>query len=173
VYIKALFISYILIPVAGWLVATISLNTIFESLLDNGFKSFPFLAFFVLLIVLILTHIVMKLFIEWHMALDEARKRPLNARVERARDCIQWVLAKIIVWSPVVWGGLFLGTTFINLNFTFPESLLPILHFSEVALFLAFFISFNISRIYRKMKNKWIKNYIETDFKEYSKHLQD
>lgn len=179
VYLKALLISYILIPIVGWFFATISLDTVFSALIkpivSGGSAEIPWVAVLIFFVTITITHILMQLIIKWHLVMGEIRSDKSPAKEKKQRKVAQAGIQSLINWSPVLWGVLFTGVMFPVFSLFIPELLLPYLLKFKIGLFMAFAVSLDIWLICSSTRNKW-KNLkdkiVDTSFIDYLKPLQ-
>lgn len=175
VYIQALLISFVVVPIISWLIATFYLNTVLEAVVKNGAGEFPLIAFLIFGLTLYLARTLMKLLLEWRIVSEKSRTRVLCtidkkgkeclAKDEKVKDYIQGFLNKIIIrWTPVLWAFLFIGVNFLGLDILVPTSVLML---TKVGLFLAFVVSFDIFLLNRKVHKKWKNTRIATEFSQY------
>ncbi|NOT86086.1 MAG: hypothetical protein HOP02_15190 [Methylococcaceae bacterium] len=144
VYLKALFISYILLPMLGWMVTTFSLTAVLQShfLLDN----LPWMSASVFLITLVLTHIVMKLIIMWRLLLVISRNENSIMQEKPERKTARKWFRRVIYSSPVLWALL------MWVDVLLPNAI-PALF--QNGLFMALVISLDIALIYKKTYKDW------------------
>lgn len=164
-YTQSLFISFVAIPFLGWLIATYLLNTTLTSYLQFGFKDFPLLSFLFASITAFITHILMKLLIEWHIVLGESRKRAYAPKEKKERDAAQSILDTVILLSTSVF-TLLSVTILFGADSVLPENLSTPL---TVGIYLACLLSIDVLAINYRMHSKWKNNMVETDFSEYLK----
>ncbi len=184
IYNKALFISYIAIPIVGWIIATLCLDVLVQAFIATkttmsvsagDSSGFPWTTLLIFLLTLYLTHVVMELIIKWRLVMVVARsqKSPMEEKDQRknARDRIR----NIILWTPFLWSVLFLLSFIPNINSFLPEVLTPFLSTLQVGLFLASLVAFDIRSVYNTSRNKWknLKNDFQgITFADYLKPLQ-
>ena len=175
IYRKALFISYIAIPIIGWLIATVSLNSIMEVILNSTSDAFPVGTTLIFLLTLYITHILMELIIKWRLVMVVARSQKSPMEVKEKRINARSRIRAVILWTPVLWGLLFFATFSPGINSFIPAILLPYLPTLQLALFLAFGVAFDIRHVYNKSCNRWasLKNTVQgTTFADFLKPLQ-
>lgn len=173
IYRKALSISYVAIPIVGWIIAWITLNIVVQAFLfpkeSNGF---PLMTLMIFVFTLYLTHILMDLIVKWRLVMVVARseKSPMEQKDKRikARKRIR----ALILYSPFLWALLLLASYIPAIGLILPAFLLPTI---QIGLLLACVVGFDVRRAYNGSRDKWknLKNDIQgIRFADYLKPLQ-
>ena len=166
-YRKALFYSYILLPIIGWLVATVSLTILRQTPFEiNRLGDFPWFSGPLFFMAIAFTHVLMELIIMWRLILVNSRDQSKNSKITQKpeREAAMKQLKFIIYGSPPVWILLALASFYLPLPL--PAFYLMLL---QNALCMASAISTDICHIYHKTHRDWDnqKTTISMEFVEY------
>ncbi len=167
-YIKSLAVSYIVIPVIGWFLASITFSEVWitfskwkevcDPICEN--QEIPYLSMFLFGIVIYFTYRLMKLIIMWHLVLNVSRNKDDSLTKDKPRRIlIDKIFEGIIYFSPILWIIVFLISFFPA--FAVPNHLFQILSGLAVA------ISAKISYIYIDTHKKWESIEITREFSKY------
>jgi len=161
-YIKALLLSYVLVPSLGWAVASVFLQMIVHSLAAN---TIPWLSIVFFLATLVLTHILMELLIMWRLLLVVSRKEESPMQEKIKRQFADKIIRAIIYGTPVLWGGLLVITLLPAVQEWFGKYLATWL----ISVGLALLVSCDIARIHLTTHRRWmnLKKTMATTFREY------